>query len=87
MNAHKDHMYWEGIGDARRCPSHPHIKTSSPCGMFDAPCGQCEYEDYEREMIREWEAMPEAEKRAITEANEAWRREQKNKYLDNEIPF
>jgi len=55
--------------------------------MFDAPCGQCEYEDYEREMIREWEAMPEAEKRAIIEANEAWEREQKNKYLDSEIPF
>jgi hypothetical protein len=55
--------------------------------MFDAPCGQCEYEDYERELAREWEAMPEEEKRAIIEASEAWQREQKNKYLDSEIPF
>jgi hypothetical protein len=31
-------------GDARRCPSHPNVKTSSPDGMFDAPCGRCEYE-------------------------------------------
>ena len=29
-------------GDARRCPKHPEVKTSSPDGMFDAPCGKCE---------------------------------------------
>lgn len=32
------------LGDARRCPRHPHVKTSSDNGMFDAPCGVCEYE-------------------------------------------
>lgn len=31
-------------GDARVCPSHPNVKTSSADGMFDAPCGRCEYE-------------------------------------------
>lgn len=33
-----------GYGDARRCPRHPHVKTSSDDGMFDGVCGQCEYE-------------------------------------------
>ena len=32
------------IGDARRCPRHPGIKTSSDDGMFDGLCGRCEYE-------------------------------------------
>lgn len=31
-------------GDARRCPVHPSMKTSSDDGMFDAPCPACEYE-------------------------------------------
>lgn len=31
-------------GDARRCPRHPHIKTSSDDGMFDGLCGECEAE-------------------------------------------
>jgi hypothetical protein len=30
-------------GDARRCPRHPHIATSSADGLFDAPCGACEF--------------------------------------------
>lgn len=34
-------------GDPRRCPHHPHVVTSSPDGMFDAPCGECEYAMYE----------------------------------------
>jgi len=29
-------------GDPRRCPHHPHITTSSPDGMFDTPCNECE---------------------------------------------
>ena len=33
------------LGDPRRCPRHPHVKTSSDNGMFDAPCGECESED------------------------------------------
>lgn len=31
------------IGDPRRCPRHPHVATSSPDGMFDTPCGECEF--------------------------------------------
>jgi hypothetical protein len=31
------------FGDPRRCPIHPHVVTSSPDGMFDCPCGECEY--------------------------------------------
>lgn len=38
-----DHDYYPE-GDARRCPRHPWVTTSSPDGMFDAPCGRCEYE-------------------------------------------
>lgn len=34
-------------GDPRRCPHHPHVTTSSPDGLFDAPCGECEAEQYE----------------------------------------
>lgn len=30
------------IGDARICSIHPNVKTSSPDGMFDAPCNVCE---------------------------------------------
>lgn len=35
-------------GDPRRCPRHPHVQTSSPDGLHDAPCGECEAES-ERE--------------------------------------
>lgn len=45
------------LGDPRRCPRHPEEQTSSRDGMFDAPCGRCEWEmesygeraDYEAE--------------------------------------
>ena len=36
----------EYTGDARRCPRHPHIKTSSDDGMLDGLCNVCEYEMY-----------------------------------------
>ncbi len=36
-----------GCGDARRCPRHPHVITSSDDGLHDADCGQCEYEGEE----------------------------------------
>jgi hypothetical protein len=45
------------MGDPRRCPHHPHVITSSPDGMFDAPCDVCEgmmSEDAERERYEEW---------------------------------
>jgi hypothetical protein len=56
---YEDHDYYESqaeesdadelgaqLGDPRRCPRHPNEKTSSPDGMFDAPCAACEWEDY-----------------------------------------
>jgi hypothetical protein len=30
------------VGDARRCPRHPHVVTSSADGMHDGLCGECE---------------------------------------------
>jgi hypothetical protein len=41
---HCAHEEGAAYGDPRRCPHHPHIATSSPNGMFDAPCGACEAE-------------------------------------------
>lgn len=47
-------------GDARRCPRHPHVKTSSDDGMFDtAGCDECEAESdqaYEDEREAEFQA-------------------------------
>ncbi len=40
----RDYEIGAEYGDPRRCPKHPHVATSSPDGMFDAPCGACEYE-------------------------------------------
>jgi hypothetical protein len=37
-------------GDPRVCDRHPNQKTSSPDGMFDSPCPQCEYEMDRREV-------------------------------------
>ena len=38
---------WE-LGDCRTCPRHPGVKTSSPDGLHDTPCGYCESEmDFE----------------------------------------
>jgi hypothetical protein len=41
-NSYDDAFEFFASGDARRCPRHPHIKTSSDDGMHDAPCGACE---------------------------------------------
>lgn len=56
-------------GDARKCPHHPHVKTSSDDGMFDAPCYECEALMYEAreenrstmDMAREWVAINKPE--------------------------
>lgn len=45
---HRDDPY---EGDARVCPQHPHVKTSSPDGMFDGPCYECEAGMYEDEQV------------------------------------
>lgn len=39
---HEEAMGYQG--DARRCPRHPHIVTSSTDGLHDGLCGICEYE-------------------------------------------
>jgi hypothetical protein len=44
------------MGDARRCPHHPHVKTSSDDGLFDAPCPICEGEM--SEAADAWECDP-----------------------------
>ena len=31
------------LGDPRRCPRHPNVITSSPDGMHDGLCGECEF--------------------------------------------
>lgn len=46
MSTYEEEMEYEygaAFGDPRRCPHHPNVVTSSPDGMFDAPCGECEY--------------------------------------------
>jgi len=43
------------IFDPRRCPRHPNVQTSSDDGMFDAPCGECEYESDSWAERYEWE--------------------------------
>lgn len=43
MNEELEAEYNAQYGDPRRCEKHGCI-TSSPCGMFDAPCSECEYE-------------------------------------------
>lgn len=48
-------------GDPRRCPRHPHVKTSSDDGMFDAPCGECEADMAQAAF--EWDHDPENPKR------------------------
>lgn len=40
-------------GDPRRCHRHPWVTTSSADGMFDAPCGHCEYENEKEDSIDE----------------------------------
>ena len=41
----EEHMAHEmGLGDPRRCPRHPGVRTSSDDGMFDGVCGICEAE-------------------------------------------
>ena len=53
--------YWDAVreencdGDARRCPRHPHVKTSSADGMHDAPCGECEA------AMDDWDSLIETE--------------------------
>jgi hypothetical protein len=45
------------MGDPRRCPRHPNVKTSTPDGMFDWPCDVCEGEMSED--AARWQYDPE----------------------------
>lgn len=54
-------------GDCRRCPAHG-CATSSPDGMFDAPCGACESEMEAADAARDWEALsPDAKAVVLAE--------------------
>lgn len=44
-------------GDARRCPRHPNVKTSSDDGMFDCECLICENEM--EDAADAWDCDPE----------------------------
>jgi len=57
----------EYIGDPRRCPVHPHIETSSADGMFDGPCGACEFE-MESEARQEEFEMESTASRIVSDA-------------------
>jgi hypothetical protein len=65
--------YNASFGDPRRCPTHG-IATSSPDGMFDAPCGACESEGeqaYHDELERERRAGLTQEEREAEDAQMA----------------
>lgn len=53
------------LGDPRRCPRHPNVKTSSNDGMFDAPCNECEGEMADAAAEAEWLAKTPEERAAI----------------------
>lgn len=44
------------LGDPRRCPRHPHVVTSSPDGLFDGLCWECESAMDEEGEIARFEA-------------------------------
>lgn len=43
----------QNLGDARRCPRHPHVKTSPDDGMFDGVCGECEHEMADVQLLQD----------------------------------
>jgi len=53
-------------GDARRCPRHPGVKTSSDDGMFDGVCGLCESEADDD--TQAWAVDPSNTTRALCDA-------------------
>lgn len=66
------------LGDPRRCPRHPQVQTSSPDGMFDAPCGACEFEMEEHYGANDPEPMPTYD--TLAERN-------MDKETDDDCPF
>jgi len=45
-------------GDARRCPTHPQVVTSSADGLHDGVCGECEWSSYQAELADELQDAP-----------------------------
>ena len=74
-------------GDPRRCAVHPNVATSSPDGLFDAPCPECEFamdEDAARDAWDSWTP----EERARFEAIEVPKVADADVFLaDDDIPF
>ena len=56
LTGYEQHLAYESgsFGDARRCPRHPHVKTSSDDGMFDGVCGECEADMNDAADEEEW---------------------------------
>jgi len=84
------------LGDPRHCPHHPHVVTSSPDGLFDGVCGECEHAYDEAEEAAQWAALSPEEREERLAAIEASRRayEFERKLAaacaaveDNDIPF
>jgi hypothetical protein len=86
------------LGDPRRCPRHPGEVTSSRDGMFDAPCGACEWagqDEYEARrdgpsLAEMTPAEREAElagRRAEAEAEYHLRQMQARADADDDFPF
>lgn len=78
------------LGDPRRCPVHPHVATSSPDGMFDTPCYECEGEMALQAEQDAWEALPAEERARIEAENEEAERErifQQQLAEADDIPF
>lgn len=81
-------------GDARRCPIHPGVKTSSDDGMHDCDCGLCEAASEEAYQAMLWDELPSEEKAAILEASRlaaiedaAREAASQKRYENDEIPF
>jgi hypothetical protein len=55
-------------GDARCCPYHPRVRISSPDGLFDGLCGECEALCDEARIEAHYRDMAEPESRGETSA-------------------
>ena len=76
-------------GDPRRCPTHGEA-TSSPDGMFDAPCGACEAEMHEldcEEREAEDRVSPVAPAPWTAADEDWWQRYELDPTFFDDIPF
>lgn len=75
--------------DGRFCPSHPHVRISSPCGVYDAVCNECESAADEAHQQEVWDLMtPDQQKAILAELVECARlRDLRLATSDNEILF